>query len=620
MNKGESSESTKMASGRPNDRETIAHAKVPPLFLLTAGLLGAQCVWSTEMAFAGPFLLHLGMSKSHMSIVFVAGPLSGLIVQPLIGVISDASKSKWGKRRPLLLLSVITCAKSLFILGFARPFASAVSDNLAAQTNLTIVLAILSIFTIDFTVNAVSALDRALLLDLVPMHLQATANAWCARLAGIGAIIGFLIGQADLTVHAPFKWFPALIKLGEGETDKTEAQLRCVCLLVVFLLLTTHAITLYVAKERPANIREHDHPTGTSTSTRFSIRYYWQAIVQIIGDLHSTATTLPKPILDLFRVQLFYSSAWFPILFYSTTWVAQIADRSPDYDDASAARLGSLAMSLHAILSFACTLILPPLLSFHSQRQHHSKFQFNALSMLWSVSTVFLTVALLCTWIVSATGSIHGSVLIIALTGFPWALAAWAPYSLLGILIRKEADLATTSNYVPMSSRSTVLRREADEPQEAQFLISSGDRSDDEESEDERLQRRANRRESTEGGDDRSNHVPDHDHHVSVPMNPSTHDEISNREKGATTLGLYNISVVIPQFLMTLISTIFFAILEPEVSAKSLTSSGTLKHDDNVKSKTDAVGVVLRVGGVFSFVAAILIFRMSTRHAAILAD
>lgn len=57
----------------------------PPLALLALGALGGQCVWSTEMAFASPYLLHLGMSKSHMAIVFVAGPLSGLIVQPCIG-------------------------------------------------------------------------------------------------------------------------------------------------------------------------------------------------------------------------------------------------------------------------------------------------------------------------------------------------------------------------------------------------------------------------------------------------------------------------------------------------------------------------------------------------------
>lgn len=77
-----------------------AWARMP---VLTVGMLGLQIVWSVEMGYgenssslflgyrsqnlspASPYLLSLGLSKSLMSIVFVAGPLSGLIMQPLIG-------------------------------------------------------------------------------------------------------------------------------------------------------------------------------------------------------------------------------------------------------------------------------------------------------------------------------------------------------------------------------------------------------------------------------------------------------------------------------------------------------------------------------------------------------
>lgn len=68
---------------------------------LTVGMLGVQILWSVEMSYgvwganmltiffhdmsASPYLLSLGLSKSSMAGVFVAGPLSGLIVQPLIG-------------------------------------------------------------------------------------------------------------------------------------------------------------------------------------------------------------------------------------------------------------------------------------------------------------------------------------------------------------------------------------------------------------------------------------------------------------------------------------------------------------------------------------------------------
>jgi solute carrier family 45 protein 1/2/4 len=53
---------------------------------ITVGFAGLQVMWSIEMAYASPYLISLGLTKSLMALVFVAGPLSGLIMQPLIGI------------------------------------------------------------------------------------------------------------------------------------------------------------------------------------------------------------------------------------------------------------------------------------------------------------------------------------------------------------------------------------------------------------------------------------------------------------------------------------------------------------------------------------------------------
>jgi solute carrier family 45 protein 1/2/4 len=50
--------------------------------------------------------------------VWIAGPLSGLIMQPLVGVIADNSRSKWGRRRPFMLIGSIVVALCLFMLGW----------------------------------------------------------------------------------------------------------------------------------------------------------------------------------------------------------------------------------------------------------------------------------------------------------------------------------------------------------------------------------------------------------------------------------------------------------------------------------------------------------------------
>lgn len=106
------------------------------------------------MTYCTPYLLSLGLTKSKTSLVWIAGPLSGLVVQPIVGAIADGSKSKWGRRRPFIVIGAIIVALCLLTLGFTREIVALfVSDEETAKT-LTIVVAILSIYAVDFSINA----------------------------------------------------------------------------------------------------------------------------------------------------------------------------------------------------------------------------------------------------------------------------------------------------------------------------------------------------------------------------------------------------------------------------------------------------------------------------------
>ena len=65
-----------------------------------------------------PYLLQLGLTKSKTSLVWIAGPLSGLIMQPVVGVLADSSKSKWGRRRPFMMGGALIVALCLLVLGW----------------------------------------------------------------------------------------------------------------------------------------------------------------------------------------------------------------------------------------------------------------------------------------------------------------------------------------------------------------------------------------------------------------------------------------------------------------------------------------------------------------------
>ena len=122
---------------------------------LTIGLLGVQVFWSVEMAYASPYLLSLGLSTSHVALVFLAGPLSGLIVQPLIGAFADSSTSRWGRRRPYIIVGCILCIASMLLLGYTRAVAGLFTQYGSHANNvLTTILAVVSIFILDFSINA----------------------------------------------------------------------------------------------------------------------------------------------------------------------------------------------------------------------------------------------------------------------------------------------------------------------------------------------------------------------------------------------------------------------------------------------------------------------------------
>jgi MFS/sugar transport protein len=106
-----------------------------------------------------PYLLSLGLSKSLMALVWIAGPLSGSLVQPYIGIRSDNSRTPWGKRRPFMIAGGIATIISLLALAWTREFVRGIMGIFGAEpesravTNSIIVVAVLFVYVLDFAIN-----------------------------------------------------------------------------------------------------------------------------------------------------------------------------------------------------------------------------------------------------------------------------------------------------------------------------------------------------------------------------------------------------------------------------------------------------------------------------------
>ena len=83
-----------------------------------ATLLGELAL--SQLTDCTPYLLQLGLTKSKTSLVWIAGPLSGLIMQPVVGILADNSKSKWGRRRPFMIGGSLAVGLCLLVLGWTK--------------------------------------------------------------------------------------------------------------------------------------------------------------------------------------------------------------------------------------------------------------------------------------------------------------------------------------------------------------------------------------------------------------------------------------------------------------------------------------------------------------------
>lgn len=76
-----------------------------------------------------------------MATIFLAGPISGLVVQPFIGVLADRSTSRFGRRRPYIVGGGLVCVIGVMLLGFTRFFSGWVtSDGSAAVSHCVVSL------------------------------------------------------------------------------------------------------------------------------------------------------------------------------------------------------------------------------------------------------------------------------------------------------------------------------------------------------------------------------------------------------------------------------------------------------------------------------------------------
>jgi len=86
------------------------------LFNMNYGFFGIQFGWGLQLANMSAVYERLGARPDHVPILWLAAPMTGLLVQPIIGALSDRTWGRLGRRRPYFLTGAILASIALFVM------------------------------------------------------------------------------------------------------------------------------------------------------------------------------------------------------------------------------------------------------------------------------------------------------------------------------------------------------------------------------------------------------------------------------------------------------------------------------------------------------------------------
>jgi solute carrier family 45, member 1/2/4 len=442
---------TDSANIHDDEQEFQATKSLWYLILLTISIGGLQIAWSVELSNGSPYLLSLGLSKSLMALVWIAGPLTGTLVQPYVGMLSDNCRIPWGKRKPFMLGGAIATMISLMFLAWTKEIVSgflglfgADPESQGVKTAI-IITAVIGVYVLDFAINTVQAAIRAFIVDCCPAHQQEAANAMASRITGFGNIIGYIAGYINLPAYL---WF-----LGNG-------QFKVLCAIASVALGATVLVSTALIRERDPRL---DGPPPKDRP----------GVIPFFFKIFTSIKRLPPQIKKVCKVQFCAWVGFFPLLFYTSSYIGEIyvepyLEENPNMTPAEldalyekATRVGTFALLINSIVSLLTNVFLPffiaptydshPLLAEETGDTDSSSYVEEEPSILdklripgftlkraWFLSLILFSVAMFCTVLVR---TVAAATALIGLVGITWAMTLWAPWAIISAEISRRDAL-----------------------------------------------------------------------------------------------------------------------------------------------------------------------------------
>jgi maltose/moltooligosaccharide transporter len=305
---------------------------------MSFGFLGIQFGWGLQLANMSAIYTYLGADADRIPLLWLAGPMTGLLVQPVIGSMSDRTWNRLGRRRPYFLTGAVLSSVALFFM--------------PDSTSLWIAASLLWI--LDASINVSMEPFRAFVADKLNASQRTIGFVMQSFFIGVGAtlanVLPYLFRRAGVTGRTA-----SGIPLTVQYSFKIGALAFLLCVLW----------TVFTSREYPpADVEEFER----NKAQRRGIAAGLEEIMSAIRDM-------PQTMKQLAIVQIFTWLGLFCMwLFFGLATARHVFGES----DSSSARFaegiewGGICFAVYSVVCFAVAFGLPKLASATSRKSVHA--------------------------------------------------------------------------------------------------------------------------------------------------------------------------------------------------------------------------------------------------------
>lgn len=279
------------------------------IFNMSFGFLGVQMGFALQNANASRILQTFGAEVEHLSWFWLVAPVTGMIVQPIIGHYSDNTWNRFGRRKPYFLAGAVMAAIGLILMPNSPEFAAFLPALYVGAGMLMIM---------DASFNVAMEPFRALVADKLPSDQRTLGFSIQTALIGVGAVVG--------------SWLPYVLANWFGvSSEASEGSVPVYLILSFFIgasvLVGSILLTVFTTKEYSpeelASFTKEEHTTEVETAS--------------ILDIFKDFANMPKTMKQLGLVQFFSWFALFSMWVFTTPALAQHVWGLPATDRSSEA-------------------------------------------------------------------------------------------------------------------------------------------------------------------------------------------------------------------------------------------------------------------------------------------